>query len=511
MKQTIQYILTTILGIIILFSACEEPTEPDSTPPVATIIEPINQSIVSGVVKIKVDAFDNDGISDVEFLIDEESVFTDSNEPYEYEWNTVEYAEDLNHTIFSIVTDKSDNIFQTQPISVFVDNQDNVSPIGLIVSPLAGQTVSGIVEITVEATDNDSVLSVSFFINGNLVEVDSIAPYTYSWNTTTAIEDTNHIISATISDISGNLTTLQSIIVFVDNSGEPDTTPPTAIITNPVAGQTVSGTITIEATASDNVGVAFINFYINGILVHTDFDSPYTYLWNTTTYAEDEDHIIGLTVTDVSGISSTVQPFSVFVNNEEEPSEPLPYPPTAINVVMVGDSISITWSGSASNNVHSYSIFKNNDYLTSVDSNATQYFDTDYSYNEEICYYLKAVTITGVESEPSQTACITTPNNPNIYDLMIEIWNAHSYENYLEIYDSSIDPQNLIYTSRDLTDHDIVIDYDTIPEGPNYIFRLRYDQTPWSYGPTTIFDVTTNIQVYISQVYSAPEVSEWNP
>ena len=42
--------------------------------------------------------------------------------------------------------------------------------------------------------------------------------------------------------------------------GGSDTTPPTASITAPANGATVSGTITVSANASDDVGVAGVQF-----------------------------------------------------------------------------------------------------------------------------------------------------------------------------------------------------------------------------------------------------------
>ncbi|HEY4990778.1 MAG TPA: Ig-like domain-containing protein, partial [Nakamurella sp.] len=44
----------------------------------------------------------------------------------------------------------------------------------------------------------------------------------------------------------------------------PDTTPPTVSITNPVAGQIVSGTRPVAAAASDNVAVAAVQFLLDG-------------------------------------------------------------------------------------------------------------------------------------------------------------------------------------------------------------------------------------------------------
>ncbi|HVR38217.1 MAG TPA: Ig-like domain-containing protein, partial [Thermoanaerobaculia bacterium] len=65
--------------------------------------------------------------------------------------------------------------------------------------------------------------------------------------------------------------------------GGPDTTPPTTSITSPANGATVSGTTTVNASASDNVGVTKVEFWLDGALKSTDTTSPYSWSWDTTT------------------------------------------------------------------------------------------------------------------------------------------------------------------------------------------------------------------------------------
>ena len=48
--------------------------------------------------------------------------------------------------------------------------------------------------------------------------------------------------------------------------GGGDTTPPTTSITSPADGATVSGTVTVSANASDNVGVSRVELYVDGAL-----------------------------------------------------------------------------------------------------------------------------------------------------------------------------------------------------------------------------------------------------
>ena len=54
-------------------------------------------------------------------------------------------------------------------------------------------------------------------------------------------------------------------------------------------GQTVDSTITIEISASDNVGVGRVDLSIDGIPRDTLFEYPYLYNWDTTLETEDED------------------------------------------------------------------------------------------------------------------------------------------------------------------------------------------------------------------------------
>lgn len=71
-------------------------------------------------------------------------------------------------------------------------------------------------------------------------------------------------------------------ITFTGGGGGGDTTAPTVSITNPADGATVARrtTVTITATASDNVGVTRVQFSVNGAVQCTDTSAPYSCNWN---------------------------------------------------------------------------------------------------------------------------------------------------------------------------------------------------------------------------------------
>jgi hypothetical protein len=99
-------------------------------------------------------------------------------------------------------------------------------PVVSITSPTAGSTLTGLVNITASATDNDAVTQVEFLVDGVVIATDSVAPYSASWDTATVL-DGAHILTARATDPSGNVGTSAAVIVTV--SGPP--APPALSIT----------------------------------------------------------------------------------------------------------------------------------------------------------------------------------------------------------------------------------------------------------------------------------------
>jgi hypothetical protein len=71
--------------------------------------------------------------------------------------------------------------------------------------------------------------------------------------------------------------------VTIGSSTSSDTTPPSVALTTPADGSTVSGSVQLAATASDDVGVVKVEFLVNGSLVATDTSAPYTATWDSAT------------------------------------------------------------------------------------------------------------------------------------------------------------------------------------------------------------------------------------
>jgi len=98
-----------------------------------------------------------------------------------------------------------------------------------------------------------------------------------------------------------------------------DATPPAVAIVSPVDRDSVSGTITVSAEASDNVGVAGVQFLLDGGDLNPEVVSaPFATTWDTTALA-DGAHTLTARARDEAGNLATSAPITVNVSNNPGP------------------------------------------------------------------------------------------------------------------------------------------------------------------------------------------------
>jgi len=241
--------------------------------PYVTITNPEDGDIVSGTVLITTDTY---GVDTVEFYIDGTLKYTDTSEPFQYAWDTTQYANGF-HTI--LIKGYAAGVFKDDDqVTVIVRNIP--PPEVIITNPRDGQTVSGMVKITViEGPDDSSVDArpridtVEFYIDGRLMYTDTEIPFVYEWDTT-RIRDGLHTILVK-GYYRGVFMDDDQIEVWVNN------TTPYIEITNPQHGSTVSGDVLVTTNTGQ---IEMVCFYLNGELVHEDESEPFTFKWNTTEY-----------------------------------------------------------------------------------------------------------------------------------------------------------------------------------------------------------------------------------
>ena len=153
---------------------------------------------------------------------------------------------------------------------------DTQPPTAAWTSPIPG-AVSGNVVVNVTASDNIGVAKVDLDVDGTIILTDTTAPYSFPWNTNST-PDGNHTVRARATDWSDLTAWTTSAPTNVDNNG------PALAFINPTNGASVTGTVKVNLSASDQAGVAKVEISVNGALKKTLTRSPWTWNWNSGPY-----------------------------------------------------------------------------------------------------------------------------------------------------------------------------------------------------------------------------------
>ena len=145
------------------------------------------------------------------------------------------------------------------------DNPPSVS----ITSPASGVTVSGTVTVSANATDDNGIKKVEFYLNGSLKSTSTSSPYSWSWDST-QLTNTSHTIKVVAYDTADQTATSQ-ISVTVNN------TTTSITVTSPNGGETwqAGSTKTISWNYRGNPGS-----YVKIELLKSD--STYTTITSST-------------------------------------------------------------------------------------------------------------------------------------------------------------------------------------------------------------------------------------
>ncbi len=150
----------------------------------------------------------------------------------------------------------------------------------------------------------------------------------------------------------GRVNAYKAVLAAKNSVSTGDTTPPTVRITAPLSGATVAGTISVQGTATDNVGVTSIELDVDGVAVATATVSPFAFSWNTAASANGS-HTLTVKAYDAANNVGSVS-VSVTVSNVIITSPPSTTPPVvAITKPANGSLVSHTQtiSVSATDNV----------------------------------------------------------------------------------------------------------------------------------------------------------------
>jgi len=284
----------------------------------------IPSGTIGGTVNVLATVTNGVGLSRVDFYLDGSLMSSDTNTSdnvYSWAWDTRTVAQGP-HTLEAVAFDSVGNqVLRSNAVTV-----DNAAPSVTIVEPPSGAAVYGYVEIRVSASDSSGV-SVRYYIDSVLRATVSTPGvdgyYHWTWDARDVTPGTQHTILAEAVDPAGNTASHGISVTITQNP------PPTVEIVLPADGATVSGSVKVLASASDNDGISRVDFYRDGGWRYTDYISPYSWAFDTT-QANNGWHSLTAVAVDTEGgyASDTIR---VYVNNEGGGCPEPPCPTGAIS------------------------------------------------------------------------------------------------------------------------------------------------------------------------------------
>jgi hypothetical protein len=279
-----------------------------------------------------------------------------------------------------------------------------------ITSPASGTTytTAQTVTISASASDNVGVTKVEFYDGATLKGTDTSSPYDFAW-TISSSDNGTHNWTAKAYDAANNTATSSAVSLTVDIPAS-DTTPPTVNIDTPANDATVSGTVNVSASASDNVGVTRVEFFVDGTLASTDTTSPYDFSWDTAG-ASNGSHTLMAKAYDAAGNVGTSATVSVTVNNSAIPAAPSNLTATAISK----SQINLSWTDNSGNEdgfkVERAPVSKGKPgvfvLIATLGSNVTTYNNTGLSAATSYAYRVKAFNANGESAYSNQATAKT--------------------------------------------------------------------------------------------------------
>lgn len=164
------------------------------------------------------------------------------------------------------------------------------------------------------ATSTDNVGVAGYTVSRNGVSVATTS--TTSFTNNGLLPSTSYSYTVSAFDQAGNQSGVSASVSTTTSAVTQDIFPPVVMITSPAASSTVSGMVTITANATDNSGVAGVQFLLNGTNFGTEVTSaPYTLTWDTASLQVNSVYTLSARARDYAGNIATSSPITVTITN----------------------------------------------------------------------------------------------------------------------------------------------------------------------------------------------------
>ncbi len=287
----------------------------DKTPPTVKILSPtFNQSFDLGNIPISADVQDNDAIDHVEFY-GEQNAFLGSkgDVPYEWTWDTnATGAQQGPASIRVVAFDKAGNSAEAKQSIVLVNPKFH--SVKITPNPADGANVHGKFTVTADCNPPDNVDHVNFSYGGQpSVPVKGANPYEFNWDLSGKPDGDIELLMVAVDKNDGYLGEIQ-VTYHIQNVK--DATPPKMKIISPSNGDVLSGPVTLEVEATDDIAMDWVNMG-NGANLFEQVKGAgpaYKTVWDTTK-GKDGPFTLSFTAVDTSHNLTDLQ-INVKVEND---------------------------------------------------------------------------------------------------------------------------------------------------------------------------------------------------
>lgn len=288
---------------------------------------------------------------------------------------------------------------ESAPSNIATIYFDTLGPNISFITPLDGETVSGNYTVSVNASDDQSLDRVEFYIDGSVVQSGSAK--IYSWSTT-SVPNGSHTIMAKAYDSSGNIST--ALLSATVKNG--DMTPPSApsnLVTNSLAYNKVS---LAWNNSSDNVAVAGYYVVRNNVTIAQTVSNSFV---DNSAVASNTYNYYVMAYDSAGNVSSASSPLQLTTPAAPVLDTTAPSTPSISTIAVVGTSqINLRWTASSDNiGVDHYDVFRQNagdlipTYTKIASVSGTSFGDTQLSAAAKYAYYVVAVDAAGNSSGQS--------------------------------------------------------------------------------------------------------------
>jgi hypothetical protein len=263
----------------------------DPAPTVTSFMaSPVSPVVVGTSVTLSATATDNGSVVSAQFVDGTTNIGAPipGAGPYSTSWTATPAGA---HTLAVIVTDNVGNT-SSQTLAFTVSSDPAPVVTSFTATPPSPQAAGTSVTLNATATDNGSVVSGQFTVNGtNLgASISGAGPFSTTWAANVAGTQTLAII---VTDNAGN-TSSQTLSYVVNGPSV------TSFTTSPATSAIAGTVVTLDATASASAVSA--QFVDGTTSIATDNSAPFSTMWTATGNGA---HTLGVIVTDAFGNTSS--------------------------------------------------------------------------------------------------------------------------------------------------------------------------------------------------------------